>query len=47
VQDLVVLEPDRRKPIVWTESAKRCREASPDDQAMFEDCTISSKELRR
>jgi hypothetical protein len=42
-QDPIVLELDGRKPSVWTESAKRCREASPDDQRKLEGCTISSE----
>jgi hypothetical protein len=47
VQDPVILEPDGRKTSIWTRSAKRCQEASLDDQGKLEDCTISSKELCR
>jgi hypothetical protein len=41
----VVLESDGRKPGVWTKSAKRCQETSPDDQGKFEGCTVSTEEL--
>jgi hypothetical protein len=45
VQNPIVLETDGRKPGVWTKSAKRCQETSPDDQGKFEGCTVSTEEL--
>jgi hypothetical protein len=45
VQDPVLLESDRRKPSVWTISAKRCQEASLDDQGELEGCTVLTEEL--
>jgi hypothetical protein len=40
-----ILESDGRKLCVWTRSAERCRETSPNDQGEFEGCTVSTEEL--
>jgi hypothetical protein len=39
------LESDERKPSVWVISAKRCREASLDDQGEPKDHVVPTKEL--